>query len=77
MLKTYKAQIIDNSIEWIDDKPEEIKKNRTLIAYVTILKQEDKKTSSSTLVDFFRNSPLCNSDIEFDRVTDYGREVNL
>lgn len=77
MLKKYKAQIKKNTIEWIDEQPEELKKNHTIIAYVTILKNENKKNASNTLVDFFRNSPLYNSNIEFDRTKDYGREIDL
>lgn len=59
MLKTYKAQIEKNSIKWIDDKPEELQKSDSFIAYVTIIEDEKKKnTSGGSLVDFFRNSPL-------------------
>ena len=78
MLKTYKAEINKNSIKWIDDKPEESKKTDTFMAYVTIIKNEEKdKTSSGTLVDFFRNSPLYDSGIELERDKDTGREVIL
>lgn len=78
MLKTYKAKISKNSIKWVDDKPEELAKNDTFIAYVTIINNEEKKSESpDTLVDFFRNSPLCDSDIELERDKDSGREVNL
>ncbi len=40
-------------------------------------KAQIKKNASNTLVDFFRNSPLYNSNIEFDRTKDYGREIDL
>jgi len=78
MLKTYKAKISRNKIKWIDDRPEEFEKNDTLNAYVTIINNSDKKTASlHSLVDFFRNSPLCDSGIEIERDKDFGREVNL
>lgn len=34
-------------------------------------------TSPGSLVSFFRNSPLAGSDVELERSTDYGREVDL
>jgi len=76
MLKTYKAQINKNSIKWIEDKPEELSKNDSIIAYVTILKNDEKKyKSKDSLVDFFRNSPLCDSGIDLERYKDTGREL--
>lgn len=78
MLKTYKAKINKNSIKWIEDKPEELTKSDSFIAYVTIINNEEKKkTGSPSLVDFFRTSPLCDSDIKLERDKDTGREVNL
>ncbi|MFW5751961.1 MAG: hypothetical protein ACOCW8_01340 [bacterium] len=78
MLKTYKAQIKKDSIQWVDDKPEELNKEDTLFAYVTII-QSDKKNNQSpkSLVDFFRNSPLFDSGIDLGRDKDTGREVIL
>jgi len=76
MLKTYKAQINKNSIKWIDDKPEELTKNNSIIAYVTILNNETKQNKSKdSLVNFFRNSPLSDSEIDLERDMDSGREV--
>jgi len=76
MLKTYKAQIHKNSIKWIDDKPEELTKNNSIIAYVTILNNETKQNKSKdSLVNFFRNSPLSDSEIDLERDMDSGREV--
>ena len=78
MLKTYKAQIKKNSIKWIDDKPEELQKNDSFIVYVTILKNEEKKNSTKdSLINFFRNSPLYDLDIDLERDKDPGREVIL
>ncbi len=78
MLKTYKARIIRDSIKWIDDKPEELIKDDTIIAYVTIIENKGKAIETpNSLVDFFRNSPLCDSGIDLQRDQDTGREVNL
>jgi len=78
MLRTYKAQIKKNSIKWIDDKPEELQKNDSFIVYVTILKNEEKKNSTKdSLINFFRNSPLYDLDIDLERDKDPGREVIL
>jgi len=78
MLKTYKAQIKKDSIQWVDDKPEELNKEDTLFAYVTII-QSNKNSNQSpkSLVDFFRNSPLFDSGIDLGRDKDTGREVIL
>jgi len=78
MLKTYKAQIKKNSIKWLDDKPEESQKNDSFIVYVTILKNEEKKNSTKdSLINFFRNSPLYDLDIDLERDKDPGREFIL
>lgn len=78
MLKTYKAQINKNLIQWIEDQPEELKRNNTLIAYVTIIQSKNiKNHSQQSLVDFFHNSPLFDSGIDFERDKDTGREVQL
>ena len=78
MLKTYKAQINKNSIQWIDEKPEELQKNNSIIAYVTILEDGKKRNASkNTLVEFFRNSPFCDSEIDLSRDKDTGREIIL
>lgn len=78
MLKTYKAQINKNSIQWIDEKPEELQKNDSFIAYVTILKDEKKqKTSNDSLVNFFKKSPLHEIELDLERDKDTGREVIL
>ncbi len=34
-------------------------------------------TSPGSLVSFFRNSPLAGSGVDLERITDYGREVDL
>lgn len=74
MLKTYKAQINKNSIKWIDDKPEELAKNNSIIAYVTILNNERKNNKGKdSLVNFFKNSPLADSEIDLERDMDTGR----
>ncbi|HON77555.1 MAG TPA: hypothetical protein PK544_03620 [Spirochaetota bacterium] len=78
MLKTYKAQINKNSIQWIDEKPEELQKNNSIIAYVTILEDEKKRNvSKNSLIEFFRNSPFCDSEIDLSRDKDTGREIIL
>jgi len=78
MLKTYKAQINKNSIQWIDEKPEELQKNNSIIAYVTILEDEKKQNASKgSLVEFFRNSPFFDSGIDLTRDKDTGREIIL
>lgn len=78
MLKTYKAQIKKNFIEWIDDKPDELYKSDSLIAYVTILKEDKKQDiKKESLVDFFKNSPLFDLELDLERDKDTGREVVL
>jgi len=42
MFIAYKARINKNSITWIDDIPEEMTKNDSYRAYVTILKMKKK-----------------------------------
>ena len=78
MLKTYKAKINKNSIKWIDDKPEEAQKSDSFVAYVTILKDDKKQDSKKeSLVDFFKNSPLYDLELDLERDKDTGREVIL
>ena len=35
------------------------------------------KAQQQTLVEFFRNSPLVEADLDFERVPDYGRDIYM
>ena len=41
--------------------------------------QTDELTAprQETLVEFFRNSPLVEADLDFERVPDYGRDISM
>ena len=78
MLKTYLAKLKQNKLQWIDDKPESDSKSESVLVYVTIVNEDKKsKKSKSNIVEFFKNSPLYDSNLEIDPRNDYGREVDL
>jgi len=41
--------------------------------------QSDELTESrqQTFVEFFRNSPLAEAELDFERVPDYGRDISM
>lgn len=41
--------------------------------------QSDELTGpqQQTLIEFFRNSPLVDAELDFERVPDYGRDISL
>jgi hypothetical protein len=79
MLKTYKAVINNDRLQWLEEKPRSLTSAKKLLVHVTILdrKAPEKKKKKCTLVEFFRDSPLYASGIELERGKDYGREVKL
>lgn len=79
MLRTYKAIINNDRLQWLEEKPRSLTAAKKLLVHVTILdrKLPEKKKKKCTLVEFFRDSPLYASGIELERGKDYGREVKL
>jgi len=81
MLKTYKAEIKNNSIKWLGDKPEEKNNNPKYTVYITLLDSENENSNDnkkSSITDFFKNSPLADiEDLKLERSDDFGRDIKL
>jgi hypothetical protein len=83
MLSTYKAIVSNDRLEWLEEKPRNLAKNRSFLVHVTILdkeinnEKEGKDSRQESLTDFFRRSPLYDSGILLEREKDYGREVQF
>ncbi|MCP4156354.1 MAG: type II toxin-antitoxin system Phd/YefM family antitoxin [bacterium] len=79
MPKTYKAIINNEHLKWLEEKPVSLAKNKKVFAYVIIPDEEEniKNKNQESLVEFFQNSPLCNSNLDLERDKDFGREIEL
>ena len=76
MEKTYNAEIINNQINWIDNKPAKLYKNRKYKIKV-IMEEKEKKLTGKDLIDFFRNSPLYGVELDLTRSKEMGRDIEL
>jgi hypothetical protein len=72
MLRTYKAIINNDRLQWLEEKPRSLTAAKKLLVHVTILdrKLPEKKKKECSLVEFFKNSPLYASGIELERGKD-------
>jgi hypothetical protein len=65
----------------LEEKPPQLGENKNVYVQVTVLDEDeqDRKPQNikNSLVEFFRESPLYNLDIDLERDQDYGREVEL
>lgn len=79
MLRTYKAIINNDRLQWLEEKPRSLNSAKKVLVHVTILdrKLPAQKKKKCSLVEFFRDSPLYASGIELERKRDYGREVKF
>lgn len=79
MLKTYKAIINNDRLQWLEEKPRRLNSAKQVLVHVTILdrKLPVGKKKKCSLVEFFKESPLYAANIQFERKRDYGREVKL
>ncbi len=81
MIRSYKAIVTNDRLEWLEEKPPQLDENQNVYVQVTVLDREmpDSKPQkkSNTLVEFFRESPLYALNIDLERDQDYGREVDL
>lgn len=78
MLKTYKAIIDNDRLHWLEERPLNLSTRKKQLVHVTVLDREFPEIKKNgTLVEFFSNSPLYASGIEFDRKKDCGREVEF
>jgi hypothetical protein len=77
MLKTYKAMINNEHLEWLEEQPGI--PGRSILAYVTILDNPPpcEEENKNSLIEFFQNSPLYGLSIDLERDKDPGREVEF
>ncbi|MDQ1265906.1 MAG: hypothetical protein QG635_1058 [Bacteroidota bacterium] len=77
MEQVYSAELINNQINWLGEKPKRLHKNRKYKVRVIIEgKVEDARTGKD-LIEFFRNSPLYGVELDLTRDKDYGRDIKL
>ena len=77
MEQVYNAELINNQINWLDEKPKSLNKNKKYKIRVIIENKEENELTGKDLINFFRNSPLFGVEIDFTRVKDYDRDIEL
>jgi len=77
MEQIYSAEMTNNQLTWIDEKPKRLYKNRKYKVRVIIESKEESKRTGKDIVDFFRNSPLFGVELDLTRNKDYGRDIEL
>jgi hypothetical protein len=72
MLRTYKAIIKNDRLQWLEEKPCNVSRAKSQLVHVTVLDRKflGNKKKSGTLVEFFQKSPLYGSGIDLDRAKD-------
>ena len=79
MEQIYDAELINNQLNWIGEKPKRLFKNHKYKVKVVLerKKKENKKLTGNDLIEFFRNSPLFGVELDLTRSKDYGRDVDI
>lgn len=78
MLKTYKAVINKDRLQWLEERPHNLSSAKKVLVHVTILERKlTEKKKKESLVEFFKNSPIYASGSDLEREKDYGREVTF
>lgn len=67
MEQSYSAELINNQINWLGEKPKRLYKNRKYRVQVIIENKVGSKQSGKALADFFRNSPLFGVELDLNR----------
>lgn len=77
MENLYNAELLNNTINWIGEKPKRLLKNKKYKISVTIEKEKRNKRTAKELVEDFRNSPLFGIELDLSRDKDAGRNIEL
>ncbi len=79
MLRTYKAILNNDRLQWLEERPRSLNGTKKQLVHIAILDKtvSTKKKENDTQVEFFQKSPLFASGIDLERDKDYGREVKL
>jgi hypothetical protein len=77
MEHTYNAELINNQITWLEEKPKRLYKNRRYRIKVILETVKEDKRTGRDLIESFRNSPLFGIELDLARDKDMGRDIEL
>jgi hypothetical protein len=73
----YNAELLNNQIHWLEQKPVKLHKNKKYRIKVILEEKENNDLTGMEMINFFRNSPLFGSDLNLNRSSDFGRDIEL